>query len=649
MNTSPAEEEATHKFPFVYRHYKKGIFVALTLLLWPLLIVFPWGTDASLDGSWPEVLLYAHLKGWQFGRDIIFTWGPWGFLNNQFHLGAAGATTKILWESLGKLAIAASLVALTRKVPLFWQILFITACILFSWIFLDTIFLVLITLIVIGGLMGKKTPLWQQLLYALALAFLAQIKFTYTVLACAGIVFSALRYLLCKDCARAAAHFAAFAASFMVFWMGAGQNPDNILAFFRTSLEISVGYGWAMGADERLSVFLSCLALALGCAVFVWHLWRTLPDRPLAWAATLYLGGTWFVVWKHGMVRADGHEMGFVLYSMLLALVLPFLCIQDRRWHWFVFGAVWGIVCLQFSQPGLLANCPRDAQSRFAANYRALMHLNSLPETWETSFNQAARQAALPHIRQIVGSHSIDVFNYDQGVALLNRFNYTPRPIFQSYSAYTPRLMSRNLRFYRSPRAPEYILWNQSSIDARYPTIDDALLIPELLRAYKPAAEENGYLLLKKTAALPEHSLKREPLLQCSLELGEVLTLPSPSGAPVWFQASLKLTKLGKLRAFFYKPPLMNLIVTDETGNETTWRLLPLEAEEGFLLSPLLDTQSEFLAYCRDQRQHLHRIQSLRLVSPRKQKEFWPRGYPCAEVQLFSIEESKTNASTPSP
>ena len=45
----------------------------------------PGPPDARLDGSWQEMLIHAHYQGLQFGRDIIFTWGPWGFLCTRYH------------------------------------------------------------------------------------------------------------------------------------------------------------------------------------------------------------------------------------------------------------------------------------------------------------------------------------------------------------------------------------------------------------------------------------------------------------------------------------------------------------------------------------------------------------------------------------
>ena len=43
----------------------------------------PWGavtTDQNLEDSWIQVQHLAFLQHLQFGRDIVFTFGPWGFL-----------------------------------------------------------------------------------------------------------------------------------------------------------------------------------------------------------------------------------------------------------------------------------------------------------------------------------------------------------------------------------------------------------------------------------------------------------------------------------------------------------------------------------------------------------------------------------------
>src|SRR5271154_2808083 len=115
-----------------------------TLVLWLSLFTQLAPADAGLDLSWQAMLVHAHVEGLQFGRDIIFTWGPLGFLCSLAHLGSAGAVPILVWQVLGKLLMALALVTLTRPVEAWRRIAFLAAVLAFHWLFQDTVFLVLI-------------------------------------------------------------------------------------------------------------------------------------------------------------------------------------------------------------------------------------------------------------------------------------------------------------------------------------------------------------------------------------------------------------------------------------------------------------------------------------------------------------------------
>ena len=609
----------------------------LILFLWPALACFPSAPDASLDVSWQTTLIYAHAHGWQFGRDIIFTWGPWGFLNSQFHLGETGATAKLAWEIGGKLLLAIGLVALTTRLSAWRQILFVAACVCFAWLFLDTIFLVFITLAVVAGLFRVGTPRLQIALWIAALAFLGEIKFTYTLYSTAGVIAVSATACGRRNYRSALGFVAGYVAAFVVFWMAAGQNPANLPSYLRMSWEISEGYAAAMGLDEPRPVFFCGVGLLGVCGIYVWRLLKTHPDRTFATAASILLAFWLFLAWKHGFIRADGHVFGFFLYVLLTAIVLPCLCFPNCRYHWFELCPLLCLTGIWLFQPRLPLQCPGVGWACLRQNARTMFHASGLRSAWKASFEAASATAQLPEIRHAVGNGTIDIFNYDQSVAFLNGLHYTPRPIFQSYSAYTPALTMRNLRFYQSGRAPDYVLWETASIDGRFPTIDDAALLPELLRGYQPVLEEKEYLLLKKKASLPPRRLQRQLLLAQSLALGEKVAVPAFTGPAVWFQADLPLSKLGRLRAFLYKPPIINLVVTDQNGRQTSWRLLPRIAEDGFLLEPFLETQADFTALMHGHSRQW--LRSLRLEVPHGQEEFWAQTWSRATIQLYTLPE----------
>ena len=86
----------------------------LAILLALLLFQFPLPAKPGVDPSWGMVLVYAHRHGLQFGRDITFTYGPYGFLISRFSYDGV-PLVRILWESAGKFALAATLVAMAAS------------------------------------------------------------------------------------------------------------------------------------------------------------------------------------------------------------------------------------------------------------------------------------------------------------------------------------------------------------------------------------------------------------------------------------------------------------------------------------------------------------------------------------------------------
>src|SRR6202030_4178271 len=106
-----------------------------------------------------------------------------------------------------------------------------------------------------------------------------------------------------------------------------------------------------------------------------------------------------------------------------------------------------------------------------------------------------------------------------------------------------------------------------------------------------------------------------------TLRLGEEFALPPVHDHAVWLQADFRLNMLGRMRALLYKPPAVSLAVTDDEGRQSTWRVLPKVAADGFLLEPFLDSGSDFAALLRGRGRVW--LRSLRFEAPESQAEFW--------------------------
>src|SRR6202012_5371874 len=81
---------------------------------------------------------------------------------------------------------------------------------------------------------------------------------------------------------------------------------------------------------------------------------------------------------------------------------------------------------------------------------------------------------------------------------LHDEFNYAPRPVIQSYSAYIARTMELNENYYLSSKAPDYVLFYLQPIDGRFPAMEDAYTLRDYLVNYHLVDTESNFLLLQK-------------------------------------------------------------------------------------------------------------------------------------------------------
>jgi hypothetical protein len=258
------------------------------------------------------------------------------------------------------------------------------------------------------------------------------------------------------------------------------------------------------------------------------------------------------------------------------------------------------------------SNLGRSVWSRTTQNVSTLMHFEKARTKLEEASERESQSCDLPQIRQAIGSASVDVFGYTQIVAIANHLNYTPRPTFQGYLAHTSELISANAAFYRSPHAPEYVIFKLESIDFRVPALDDAEALLVLTQDYCPVLSENGYTLLQRKDVAPS---KAAPKFIGSAKAGLGDRISIPKGA-VWCRMHFHETRLGKLVGFLYQPPEVWAEFQSGERNIPSQRLIPIPAANGFLLNPLLQNDRDFLDFV-DGNYEKAEIEALRIVLPR--------------------------------
>lgn len=203
----------------------------------------------------------------------------------------------------------------------------------------------------------------------------------------------------------------------------------------------------------------------------------------------------------------------------------------------------------------------------------------------------------LPRTRARIGNERVDVLMNEQATAVLNGFNFTPRPAFQGYGAYTSELTRINESFLLDGgRAPDFLLTKLQSIDDRLPAGEDPLSILAALRAYLPVDREGGYLVMQRTGWPVEPIVAPPAESWHAATLGADISMDVGPSPQVLF-VDVRLTWWGRLRSFLLRDPNLRIEMRLNDGSERSYQLLRKVGSAGFLVSPFLLTENDYLRW----------------------------------------------------
>jgi len=562
--------------------------------------------ENSLDPSWMMVLLHASAKGWQFGKDIVFTYGPLGFFAApQFYpglyeialgfwlvfYGATAAGFCLLYRTAGSLRLGL-LVCIMLMVSLTWAHdgPWFAACVV--------LFLL--------ARKDDRPSRFVGLLLAAVIAGTTLIKTTSLLLALPTMILADIAALRAK---RAPVHTAVFGLAFVAAYLAAGQSVSSLGPFLATAFNISSGYSDAMqvyGWMAELAVF--ALATGLTAAAIALHELsrKALLDAALAAAMfALFV----LVIAKTGFVRHDvGHAM--IPWTALTLASLAYLGdvrvegrparIRIALLSGAIFiGAV--LFCVTYVGGAREAERTAPAAKILAGDLGAQLKHDTVAVVHTLFGNQraeyrAAYEAQLANIRKRFPLPSaagvVDIFGVNQAIVLAGGYDYRPRPVFQGYSVYTPELIALNREAITGPHAPGTIFFEIDTVDNRYPSLDEGALWPDLLRHYDAVQFQNDYAVLKRRAT--PRTVTSEDLREDTIAFDQEIDVSGMSDGLLWLELDIRPTLLGRLRSLLFKPPMMAMTVTTNAGNVQTFRIVPGMARAGFLLSPLVESADQF-------------------------------------------------------
>jgi hypothetical protein len=456
---------------------------------------------AGLDPSWQAGLNFARQRHLRFGPDLVFTYGPWGFLDrpeavSRFNLvagtlfavlavGAAWlAVRAALRNRLGQLgaALTASLLVMLCALTILPSALLFAAMMLALLSFLDS--------------PAGSTGRWVPAAAAGCAALLVQIKFSEgAVLAVAALCAAA--FAGARRWRRLAEAALALVLGTLVFWLLARQPLAEFPDWLREMRQVVGGYTDAMSLEARPNVLPYLLIAAItGLAVgYLVQLGSQRPVRIVAGVAVLvalalYLG------FREGTGR---HGPGMQKYFYMYSLPVLVWAVSASRRIAFRLGAV-GLVVL-LAGGSWLPVSPSDAVTRWG-NQLQLM----VDPGYQADQLQHAKQVARQHyalsgqMQAAVTGPPVLVDPWESTLAWAYDLNWKPVPAFQNYVAYTGKLDQLNASALAAA-APDQLILRQAglnSIDGRYRLWDPPRYLLTELCDYRPVLSDARWLLLRK-------------------------------------------------------------------------------------------------------------------------------------------------------
>ena len=537
--------------------WQQGLAAAIAaVIFWPQASIDP---VVGPDPSWQAGLALARIHNLAWGPEIVFTYGPLGFLQNIAYYSFGQSLLATIYQPVVVAALFLGIAAALRQrhAPMTSLIGAFATTGIIALLHIGhgsgVPGLAYPELAILAAFVWAAVPLLQPdpgrstvLITCIALGSAAGlqllVKFN-TGLAIVGIALAVSVLLDWRALGRHGATVSAFAASTLIWWVLAGQQPANLPSWLKSAAAMMSGYGEGMALPLRslrlygeTAVVLSLAWIVALCVVFV--LGR--PEIPRRYV--VLVGFVSMIVAKTAFVLFDlWRSLAALGFIVVVVAITPLTGIPKipRR------ALVVIVATLLVGQLGL------DTAGTFVswisrlASWRRCRRPGKRSTAWSrwpcqatsTNASDKPRHASVRStpsrtaIIKTIGSGTVHVDPYETSAVWAYDFAWRPAPVFQTYAAYTPTLDDLNGETLAN--GPEFVLSRLSpnspatgNIGARLGVQESPRYSRALLCNYTLNGVEGRWALFTHTGPRcgPLTALSQVPVRG-----NDVITIPAPS------------------------------------------------------------------------------------------------------------------------
>lgn len=588
---------------------KLRLFLQFLFILFLTFLIFPSSfyqmPKSGLDSSWNISLHLAHKYNLKFGKDFLFTYGPFGVIYSRLPI------------------------SVSKYFYLFFDVYFLGTFIFVAWKILKIHFNIAIALFGILIMLIAMYEIQEQWYFFFFLFFLFSFlkeptgKFGYLVqaalisvfcfyykvgigISCLIIFIMVITYAVTSKKLTPKNYIILFLFYLLLIWLCARIFNVDLKGYLQGSLHIINGY------NDSMFVPISGVFISYGYATIIvlfviisWILYRFIisirkreifNNRDELFIYIVFSMAV-YVLFKSSFVRPDGHLMIF-LKSISFITVLLFLFSSGGNAKKVTAICCWVVVLISLWSANSIPGSYKPVNRLLSFSFIPIKidemksYFTGL-KNYDTKVANSNKLLLGDNIfRNVIGNHSVDIIPIEISKIYFNGLRYNPRPVIQSYSAYDEYLDSLNWKKYMSADAPEYVLFTLNSIDDRYSFFDETKTKIALLNHYKVIDEVDNELLLKKRDS-PKNLIKLKEEESREIKLGEDIPVKKNSDLQV-SRIIIEYNLWGKLRRLLYQPPTIKIIFTLENGEIKIFRASKSILEGGVILNKFVDNEQDF-------------------------------------------------------
>ncbi len=551
----------------------------------------------GLDNSYALAFNYFFASGVQIGKDILFTYGPLGFLEWPQPQGNNLLYANVIYSSVHLASISALLWLGMVGRSLRGQIGVIALVLFLSYLFSAFMYLKLVFLIATLLLLHYATRHAWLFAVAVSLTVLAVlIRSTYGILSLL-MLFSYSFYIayVQREPKFIAGAVVGLFTVIVAAWLVIYGNFSGLFSYIRGILEFSSGNSSAMTLNPQnnwlvLTAF-ACLVLYLPFSV----------GQKEARVAYVILGLSVVAFLKYAFSR-EGWSLNYCFVYILVAFSLFVLFVPKLRIkHYVIILTALVLFSVNMKKVGgfnpfeyIESQIKNNFENRNSIDIiKALINYeNQAQILLAESVKRLEPQRLSEQIRTVIGKSTVDAYPHEISYVMANGFNWNPRPVIQSYISYTPYLDRQNALFFQTEKAPDYLLWEApqgdiqaDSIDTRYILNDEPLAIFEILGRYSPLALDGKIVIMKKNGQ--QGFMLPQNVGEHFSQWGQWIEVPrAPACTALRSRLDFSRTLVGKLKRVIYKEEEFYVEYKLENGNIQKHRLVIDNAVSGVWVSP---------------------------------------------------------------